>query len=266
MEWTIDEPGQLTFDSVTALNVRTVAGRLDVLASDDGPSVLEVTEINSSPLIVTHEEDGTLTIAYQDLTWDGVLSWLRGPAKRSCSLTITVPKTCPVNAGVVTASAVVAGFERRTRVRSVSGEVTLDGVSGDVAAETVSGPLESRAMEGDLNFKSVSGDLTVAGGFPRRLKATTVSGRITADLRLRPTGHVTINTVSGDVLVRLPPTVDTDITLRSTTGRLDSAFDGLSASQRPGSKHLSGRIGGGMAELSVKSVSGRVTLLKGDKE
>ncbi|MEV4896325.1 DUF4097 family beta strand repeat-containing protein, partial [Nonomuraea sp. NPDC055795] len=186
-QWTIDGPEELTFGPVTALDVRIVAGKLNVLASD-GPPVLEVSEVESaSPLIVTYDEEaGELSVTYKDLTWDGLLGWLRRDKRRSV-LTLTVPKTCRVNAGVVSAPAVVAGFERQTQVRSVSGEIVLDGVSGDVSATTVSGDVESRAMAGDLAFKSISGDLTVADGIPRRLKANTVSGRITADLALRPT-------------------------------------------------------------------------------
>jgi DUF4097 and DUF4098 domain-containing protein YvlB len=148
----------------------------------------------------------------------------------------------------------------------VSGEIVLDGVSGDVSATTVSGPVESRAMRGDLAFKSVSGDLTVADGTPRRLKANTVSGRITADLVLRPTGHVTLNSVSGDILVRLPEDVAADVKARSTSGRLVSTFDELSNRNGPGMKSLSGRLGGGMASLSAITVSGEVALLKGEKE
>src|SRR5690349_17763798 len=115
-QWTIDAPGQLTFGQVTALNVRVVAGRLAVLASD-GPPALEVTEVEGSPLIVTHDEDGRLTVAYKDLTWDGVLGWLRQGSRRT-TLTLTVPRTCPVQAGVVSASAVVAGVEGTTGVKS----------------------------------------------------------------------------------------------------------------------------------------------------
>ncbi|WP_084959360.1 DUF4097 family beta strand repeat-containing protein [Thermoactinospora rubra] len=264
-QWAIDGPEKLTFGDVRTLNVRTVSGRLDVLASD-GPPVLEVTDMNAGPLIVTHDEaDGTLTVTYKDLSWEGLLSWLAGPRKRRCELAIAVPRTCAVNAGVVTASATVAGFERRTRVRSVSGEIVLDGVSGDVHAEAVSGSVESRAMEGDLSFKSVSGDLTVAGGTPRRLRANTVSGRITADLVLRPTSHVTINTVSGDVLVRLPHNVDTDVKVRSTSGQLDCAFDGLRERFAPGMRSLTGRLGDGMAALSATTVSGQVALLRGER-
>ncbi|MEV0230272.1 DUF4097 family beta strand repeat-containing protein [Nonomuraea sp. NPDC050786] len=265
-QWTIDTPEQLTFGPVKSLDVRIVAGRLDVLASD-GPSTVEVAEIDStSPLLVTYDEDtGELSVAYKDLTWDGLLGWLRRDRRRTV-LTIAVPKECTVNAGVVSAPAVVAGFERMTQVRGVSGEIVLDGLSGDVHATTVSGPVETRALDGDLAFKSVSGDLTVAHGTPRRLKVNTVSGRITADLALRPTGHVTLHSVSGDILVRLPENVEADVSVRSTSGRLVSTFDELFNTNGPGAKQMSGRLGGGMASLSAITVSGEVALLKGEKE
>ncbi|MEU8267166.1 DUF4097 family beta strand repeat-containing protein [Sphaerisporangium sp. NPDC049002] len=262
-KWTIEKPEQLTFGAVSALSVRIVAGRLAVLASD-GPPSLEVSDIGTPPLMVEHDENGRLTVAYKDLTWDGILGWLR-PGRRETTLTLTVPKDCPVQAGVISASAVVAGFERHTNVKSVSGEIVLDGVSGEIEAETVSGAVESRGLAGDLAFTSVAGELTVAGGTPRRLRANTVSGRITADLELPPTGHVTLHSVSGAILVRLPHSVDTDVHLRSTSGRLHSAFSGLDNSNRPGAKSVSGRIGGGMASLSATTVSADVTLLRRDQ-
>lgn len=264
--WTIDGPRRLTFGSVNTLDVRIVAGRLDVLASD-GPPTLEVSEFDSaSPLVVTYDEEtGELSVAYKDLTWDGLLGWLRRDRRRTVA-TLAVPRHCAVSAGVVSAPAVVAGFENRTQVKSVSGEIVLDGVSGEVSATTVSGDVESRAMAGDLSFRSVSGDLTVAHGEPRRLRANTVSGRVTADLRLKPTGYVTLTTVSGAVLVRLPEDVEADVTVRSTAGRLVSAFGELAGTGEPGARSLSGRLGGGMASLTATTVSGDVTLLKGEKE
>ncbi|WP_049565982.1 DUF4097 family beta strand repeat-containing protein [Nonomuraea sp. SBT364] len=264
-QWTIEGPEKLTFGPVDSLDVRIVAGRLAVLASD-GPPTLEVTEFDSaSPLVVTYDEaTRELSVTYRDLTWDGLLGWLRRDRRRTVA-TLTVPRHCRVSAGVVTASAVVAGFERTTLVKSVSGEIVLDGVSGEVSAATASGAVESRAMEGDLSFKSVSGELTVAGGTPRRLRANTVSGRITADLRLRPTGHVTLSTVSGAILVRLPETAEADVNIRSTSGRLVSAFEEVGGTGGPGHKAMTGRLGGGMASLTATTVSGEVTLLKGEK-
>nr|WP_062342069.1 DUF4097 family beta strand repeat-containing protein [Herbidospora sakaeratensis] len=262
--WTIDKPDQLTFDPVDRLSVRIVAGHLAVLASD-GPPSLEISEIGADPLVVDHE-DGRLTVSYGDLSWEGVLGWLRPGGGRRCVATLTVPKTCRVEAGVISAGAVVAGFEGRTRVRSVSGDIVLDGVSGDVQAETVSGSVESRALAGDLSFTSVSGELTVADGVPRRLRGNTVNGDITADLVLGPTGHVTLNTVSGSIWVRLPRATDSDVTFRSMSGSLESAFPGLAYNGHPGSKTLTGRLGGGMATLSATTVSGGVTLLSKETE
>ncbi|MEO3810855.1 DUF4097 family beta strand repeat-containing protein [Sphaerisporangium sp. B11E5] len=262
-QWIIDQPGTLTFEPVTALDVRIVAGRLAVLASD-GPPSLEVTEIDSPPLLVEQDDEGRLTVAYKDLTWDGVLGWLRH-GRRSTTLTLTVPKECPVRAGVISASAVVAGFEKRTNVKSVSGEIVLDGLSGDTEAETVSGPVESRGLTGDFRFTSVAGELTVAGGTPRRLRANTMSGRITADLELPPTGHVTLHSVSGHIMVRLPKDADTDVALRSTSGHLNTAFSGLNGTSRPGTRSLSGRLGGGMASLSATTITADVTLLRRDQ-
>lgn len=266
MQRTIDRPEHLTFPDVASLDVRIVSGRLDVLAGD-GPPTLEVTDIDSaSPLVVTYDEETKeLTVAYRDLTWDGLLGWLRRDRRRTV-LSIAVPKTCKVKAGVVSAPAVVAGFERTTQVKSVSGDIVLDGVSGDVSANTVSGAVECRSMAGDLSFNSVSGDLTVADGTPRRLRAKTVSGRIMTDLTLRPTSHVTFNSVSGDILVRLPEHAEADVSVKATSGRLVSAFEEVSNTNGPGSRSMSGRLGGGMAALSAITVSGDVTLLKRERK
>ncbi|MEO3857180.1 DUF4097 family beta strand repeat-containing protein [Acrocarpospora sp. B8E8] len=262
--WTIEKPEQLTFGPVTGLSVRIVGGHLAVLASE-GPPTLEVSEIRGAPLVVEHDEEGWLTVSYGDLTWDGVLGWLRSGDRR-CVLTLTVPKECPVQAGVITAGAVLAGFEGRTRVKSVSGNIVLDGVSGDIAADTVAGTVESRALAGDLTFSSVSGELTVADGVPHRLRAKTVTGRITADLELTPTGNVTFSSISGAVFVRLPRTVHTDVSLKSTSGTLESEFPGLMNGGGPGQRSLSGRLGGGMASLRATTVSGEITLLSKDTQ
>ncbi|MEU4833824.1 DUF4097 family beta strand repeat-containing protein [Streptosporangium sp. NPDC023615] len=274
-QWTVDKPERLTFDPVSRLNVRIVAGRLAVLAGD-GPPTLEVTEVGDPPLLVTYDDDGVLTVTYRDLTRDGLVEGLmdglrdrmRGGSRagdRRVRMTLTVPGDRPVSVGVVSASAVVSGFRERTSVRSVSGDIVLDGVSGEVSADTVSGDLESRDLVGDLSFKSLSGDLTVARGTPRRLSVTTVSGKITADLELPPTGHVTMNSVSGDIVVRLPRAVETDVKIRSTSGRIDTTFPELDHSAQTGMNALTGRIGGGMASLSAHTVSADVTLLKGGR-
>src|SRR6266568_2748758 len=73
--WTIDTPTSLTFDGVVALRIRLVSGSVAVLAAEDRPR-LDVESVSGQPLLVTHDA-GILTITYEDMTWDGVLGWLR---------------------------------------------------------------------------------------------------------------------------------------------------------------------------------------------
>ena len=207
--WTIDTPTSLTFDGVVALRIRLVSGSVAVLAAEDTPR-LDVESVSGQPLLVTHEA-GILTITYEDMTWDGLLGWLR-PQRHYATIAVTVPKDCPLQLGVVNATAVVSGMAARTSFKSVSGGITMDGVTGNLDANTVSGDLEAQNVDGEVSFKTVSGDLTIAGGSLGRLDAKTVNGKITADVDLAPAAFVQAATVSGDVAVRLPATASTEST------------------------------------------------------
>lgn len=256
--WTIDSPTTLDFDGIVALRVRIVAGSVAVLATADRPR-LDVTEVSGQPLLVTHEA-GILTVGYEDLTWDGLRGWLR-PQRHSANVTVTVQKDCPTQLGVVNATAVVSGVCARTSVKSVSGDVTLDGVTGAVDATTVSGNVEAQALDGSVIFKSVSGDLTVADGQVGRLDVKTVSGRVTADVGLEPAAEMRVGTLSGEVAIRLPAQTSAQVSLRSASGEVHSDFDGLSPG--PGPKAVTGTLGHGSGKLSVASMSGNVTILRG---
>jgi hypothetical protein len=244
--WTVDAPTSLDFDDVTALRVRLVAGDVAVIASDDRPSLI-VTGITGRPLRVGHE-DGTLTVAYDDerLSWERLLDWLK-PTRDSASVTVTVPANCPVQLGVVSASAVVCGVSAGASVKGVSGGITLDGVIGDVDADTVSGALEGRDVDGSIRFHSVSGDLTLAGGQLSLLEAHNVSGQVTADVSLSDDGSMKVSTVSGDVTLRLPADSGVRVRLGSASGKVRNSF---------------GNVGGGSGLVSVNSLSGTVTLLR----
>ena len=257
--WTVDAPRSLDFDDVTALQVRLFAGTVAVMATDDKPSVL-VSDINGRPLQVGYD-DGTLTIAYEALSWERLLDWLK-PLHDTAAVTVTVPSGCPIQLGVVSASAVVCGLSSGASVKGVSGEITLDGVTGEVQADTVSGALEGRDVDGAVRFKSVSGDLTLADGSLSLLEADNINGQIAADVSLAATGAMRISTISGDVTLRLPADSDARVRLHSTSGNVRSEFDSLRTGMAPGSHTVSGNVGGGSGRVSVNSVSGAVTLLR----
>ena len=258
-EWTIEAPTNLEFDEVIGLRVRLIAGSVAVLATTGKPS-LEVSSVEGDPLSVTYE-DGVLTVAHENLNWEGLLKWLR-PQRHAATVTVSVPRKCQAQVGVVSATAVMSGISARASVKSVSGGITLDGVTGHVDANTVSGPVEAQGINGKLNFNTVSGDLTLADGWLERLDVNGVSGDVTADLDLDPLGGMQVTTVSGEVMLRLPAEADARVNLHSVSGDVRSEFAELRRSSAPASRSVSGSLGAGSGQVSVTTMSGRVMLLR----
>jgi hypothetical protein len=258
-QWTVDGPMGLAFDEVTSVRVRLIAGSVAVLATDGTPT-LDVEKVSGDPLQVTYS-GGELTITHPNLTWEGLLKWLR-PQRHSATLTVRVPRKCATQLGVVTATAVLSGVSGKASVKSVSGGITLDGLAGDVDANTVSGVLEAQGLNGKLGFNTVSGDLTIADGWLERLDGNSVSGDVTADVDLDPLGGIHVTTVSGEVTLRLPAEADANVNLHSMSGDVRSEFDGLRRSSMPASHSVSGSLGAGSGHVSVTTMSGRVMLLR----
>ncbi|MDQ0932598.1 DUF4097 family beta strand repeat-containing protein [Streptomyces turgidiscabies] len=262
-EWSVKEPGKLTFDKpVTGLHVRIVNGTVNVVGTDDGSARLEVSEIDGPPLLVT-QEDGVLTVAYEDLPWKGLLKWLdRKGWRRTAVVSLAVPADTRVEVGVVGAAAVVSGVDGPTVVKGVTGDTTLVGLSGPVRADTVSGSLEAQAVTGDLRFNSVSGDLTVVEGSGPSVRAESVSGSMIVDLDPEGPTDVQLTNVSGEIAIRLPHPADAEVEANTASGKISNAFDDLRVHGQWGAHRVTGRLGAGTGKLRATTVSGSIALLR----
>lgn len=263
-EWSVAEPRKLAFDEpVTALQVRIVNGTVNVVGTDEGSARLEVADIEGPPLTVT-QKDGTLTVAYDDLPWRGLLKWLDGRGRRRNALvSLAVPVGTRVEVGVVGATAVVSGVAGRTEVKGISGDTTLVGLTGPVRATTVTGSVEAQAVAGELRLSSVSGDLTVVEGTCPTVKADSVSGSIILDLD--PAGSPTdvgLTSVSGEIAIRLPHPADAEVEANTASGTISNAFDDLRVSGPWGAHKVTGRLGEGTGRLRATTVSGSIALLR----
>ncbi|WP_320780311.1 DUF4097 family beta strand repeat-containing protein [Streptomyces sp. CRN 30] len=269
-EWSVTEPRKLTFDDpVTTLHVRVVNGTVNVVGTDEGPARLEVSGVEGPPLTVTHE-DGTLTVAYEDLPGKDFVKWLdrkwldRRSWHRTALVTLSVPARTRVEVGAVGATAVVSGMDGRTEIKGVTGDTTLVGLSGPVRATTVSGAVEAQAVTGDLRLSSVSGDLTVVEGSSPTVKADSVTGSVVLDLdpKGRPT-DVGLTSVSGEIAIRLPHLPDAEVEAHTASGKISSAFDDLKMHGAWGAHRITGRLGAGTGRLKATTVSGSIALLRG---
>ncbi len=154
-------------------------------------------------------------------------------------------------------------------VRGVEGGAELQTVSGDVAAQDIRGPLRLRTVSGQcvaercagvVEANSVSGDLTFRSCAWPSGGLLTISGDVAAEVRLSATGSVRVNTVSGDVELATPSAFE--LRFDSTSGDLD-APDGVVVTKL-GRRSAVARQGEGGAQVRVHTVSGDVTVRRGD--
>jgi hypothetical protein len=262
-EWEIDRAGQIDVEEpVTSLRVRLVSGHVDVVTTDGPTARVEVSEVEGEPIVVS-VEDGMLAVSHRKFAGNRLSNWLSlgGFGRRSAVVSVAVPAACTARVEVVSAGAVVAGLDGDVSVNCVSGEVTLDGSGGDVDVHSVSGDIEGRRLAGRVSVKTVSGSVTLVDTESVRFHASGVSGDVALDLLAADDLDVDVSTVSGDFTVRMPQTAGTTVDLASTSGRLTSAFDGLSTSDKPGRKAMSGQIGDGTGRIKGRTVSGSVAML-----
>jgi hypothetical protein len=264
--WRISAPGTLDFDTaIEELNVRIVGGTINVVGTAEPDTRVEVSEVHGPPLVITRK-DTALSVAYEDLPWQGFLKWFdRKGRDRRVVVTVSVPSRVRLSVGVVSASAVVSGIAGRTDVRGVNGDTTLVGLSGPVRADTVSGAVEVQALTSSLRFNSVSGGLTLIEGGGTAVKADSVSGDMILDLDPEGAGgeaDFNLATVSGEIAIRLAQPLGARVEASTASGVVSSAFDELRAEGQWGAKKVTGTLGDGSGRLRATTASGSIALLR----
>lgn len=134
----------------------------------------------------------------------------------------------------------------------------------ELVASQVSGDVEARDLRGDVTASSVSGDVHVST--TGVAEAHTVSGSLDILMGSLDWTRLDFRTVSGDITLRLPESLSTDIAFESLSGDLDTDFDlrleGRRSRRWVGSR-VRGTIGdGGGRSLTLETVSGDVRLHK----
>ncbi len=125
-------------------------------------------------------------------------------------------------------------------------------VSGDVRVTGVTGRLNASAVSGDIHITDVSGSVS----------ASAVSGDVKVEInRLDGSDDMKFNTVSGDVSVMLPGSLDADVDMSSFSGSIKTDFAIEVRSERHGSGNSArAKLGEGSRRLKMSSVSGDLSL------
>jgi hypothetical protein len=128
-------------------------------------------------------------------------------------------------------------------ISSVSGDVEISGVTGRVHASAVSGDVRVKNVSGSVSASAVSGDVEVAVD------------------RLEGGDDMKFSSVSGDVSVHLPSSLDADVDMSSFSGSIKTDFPIEVRTEKYGSRSSArGKLGEGSARLKMSSVSGDLSL------
>jgi Putative adhesin len=132
-----------------------------------------------------------------------------------------------------------------------------------LSANSVSGNVEVSGVGDEVRARSVSGDVRLDHVRAPSITGTSVSGDVEASVdALTGAGDLRFTSVSGNVSLHLPRSLDADVTLKTVSGELDSEFPLTIRGDRSriGRRSISGTIGRGGRELLLTTVSGDVRL------
>lgn len=182
------------------------------------------------------------------------LGWLSllGPAR----FTITTPPGTRLDVESSSAPIEVHGVAGGGALRTTNGGMHLVDVRGALSAETVNGGIGAAGLDGPVELHTVNGSIVVErsrGSFV----AKTTNGSITLDAELDQGRH-SLETTNGAVTVRLRGEPSLRVGARTTNGAVVTGRPMSAAKHRP--NELSGTIGGGAGELSIRTTNGAITI------
>src|SRR5205814_5903767 len=170
---------------------------------------------------------------------------------------ITVPRETAINAQTVSGDLDVNGTRGPARVESVSGDVHIQDLRGPMRIKSVSGDVQCTNYVGSVEGSSVSGDVDIRGRV-RGCELHTVSGDISIDLQPEFGGRESrLKTISGDVEVGL---MSSSCVCGYHTASGDLECEAPARIMREGRKDRTVIIGDGRSHLTVKTVSGDLTI------
>lgn len=260
--WTVDDRIEISLEGLQRIRVRLVAGEVSVTAGE-GPARVEVTRV-SGPEIRVRFDGEALEITHGESGMTGLerlLSVFRA-TKVEAHVALVVPASTVCDLGTVSAAVIASGLAARAFVKTVSGDVTLDSIAETLDVKTVSGEVQARRVTADLKAKTVSGSVSVVGASGRWVEARTVSGDVTLDLELHPSGHYDLVTVSGNVSLRTVAEPSVVVDAQSVSGAIRSDFGLEWGDDKPGRRRVRAHLGDGEARLSVKTVSGDLRIVR----
>jgi hypothetical protein len=257
-KWMVNGPKTIDVEGVRRLKVGLISGQVDIVGHDESGIRVEIHAVSGRELKVAVVGD-TLEIDHPQLSWDNwleVFTSFRGNAR--ADLSIMVPREIALTFGVVNAEALISGIHDDATISTVNGDLVLDGLVGDIQINSVSGEISVRNHTGKLAVHSVNGDVTVSGAISS-MTSDSIGGDVFADISGIPDA-LRVNTVNGNISVRLDEQVPVAYTVNTVNSRLHLDASEISVNRgRYTGKY--GTLDGHWLDFRANTVNGDISVL-----
>lgn len=167
-----------------------------------------------------------------------------------------------VEVDVVSGDVEVMKAEKGLDCKAVSGDLELQSIAGDAFLKTVSGDITLEQMKGSIEAESVSGDIELSDvSGANVVKGNTLSGSITYQGDINPEGKYAFKSHSGEIEMILPSGAAFDVEAQTFSGDIESEFD-IVVTGKFSKKKIQGTVNGGGPLVTLTTFSGDVSLKK----
>ena len=281
----LDESADIDLSGVERLNIENVSGRIFVKTGEPHATLTGriMTNTDQEEFLSVKNEGGTLTVKSaldtiyphyingdmvltvylpEDMALDTSVSSASASTEiagiqfgslsvnsASGSVDITNCAGGKMAVNVVSGGVTVNGLQfENVTVNTTSGGVTVDGVSGSVRAGSVSGAVRVSNAAGSVEIDNTSGSASVA-------------------MTQGDAQPIRIHNISGSIKVALNPDAAFDLDVNTTSGGFSSGFDitvSGKLSKNVVGEDISGKVNGGGPIVELSTVSGGISLNKGE--
>jgi hypothetical protein len=206
---------------------------------------------------ISQTEDGAVNVITHYIQ-DGILK-LGRPCK--VEYEIFTPRNTSTRIKTVSGSVTVNGVDGNHIISSVSGFVEITHISGEITINTVSGKIVGEGVSGPVIYKTVSGSIRIVESSHPIIKSSTVSGQVIIQSDIGE-GPYQFTSVSGSSKLIIPKNTHCSVRAQSVSGRFRTDLNASSKSIKPRSWNVD--IAGGGTEIYMKSVSGNLFILSSE--
>jgi hypothetical protein len=182
---------------------------------------------------------------------------MRGP-RPDVDVEITIPASCDVAVRSISGDVQIQGVTGNIYLETANGDMRLANSQGNLLVKTASGGFQAGGFSGRLGVRTASGDVSIHGGVLQAFNIGTISGDIDLGGQITPDGEYGIRTTSGDTHLAFPADTACTVQVRTVSGDIDCELPYQRT--RESRRHMALALNGGGPTVQFGSISGDLSI------